>query len=65
MKIPKKEELLKLQAQYKTDRKIGEALGGVPEYLVAYWRRKKNIGRYSRPKYSKAQIRDLWEGDFL
>ena len=61
MKIPRKEELLKLQAQYKTDKKIGEALGGVPEYLVAYWRRKKNIGRYSLSKYSKEQIKDLWE----
>lgn len=61
MKIPRKEELLKLQAQYRTDKKIGEALGGVPEYLVAYWRRKKNIGRYSLPKYSKEQIKDLWE----
>jgi 3-isopropylmalate/(R)-2-methylmalate dehydratase large subunit len=61
MKIPKKEELLKLQAQYKTDKKIGEVLGGVPEYLVAYWRRKKGVGRYSRPKYSKEQIKDLWE----
>ena len=61
MKIPRKEELLKLQAQYKSDRKIGEALGGVPEYLVAYWRRKKGINRYSRPKYSKQQIKDIWE----
>jgi 3-isopropylmalate/(R)-2-methylmalate dehydratase large subunit len=61
MRIPKKEELLKLQARYKTDRKIGEALGGVPEYLVAYWRRKKGIGRYSLPKYTKEQIKDLWE----
>jgi 3-isopropylmalate/(R)-2-methylmalate dehydratase large subunit len=61
MKIPRKEELLKLQAQYKTDKKIGEALGGVPEYLVAYWRRKKNIGRYSLPKYSRERIKDLWE----
>ncbi|MFQ6032614.1 MAG: 3-isopropylmalate dehydratase large subunit, partial [Candidatus Zixiibacteriota bacterium] len=61
MKIPKKEELLKLQAQYRTDKKIGEALGGVPEYLVAYWRRKKKIGRYSLPKYSKEKIKDLWE----
>jgi 3-isopropylmalate/(R)-2-methylmalate dehydratase large subunit len=61
MKIPRKEELLKLQAQYKTDKKIGEALGEVPEYLVAYWRRKKNIGRYSLPKYSRERIKDLWE----
>ncbi len=61
MKIPRKEELLKLQEKYKTDKKIGEALGGVPEYLVAYWRRKKNIGRYSFPKYSREEIKDLWE----
>ncbi len=61
MKIPRKEELLKLQAQYRTDKRIGEALGGVPEYLVAYWRRKKRIGRYSFPKYPKEQIKDLWE----
>ncbi len=61
MKIPRKEELLSLQARYKTDEKIGEALGGVPAYLVAYWRRKKNIGRYSRPKYSKQEIKELWE----
>ncbi|MFH1336199.1 MAG: 3-isopropylmalate dehydratase large subunit [Candidatus Zixiibacteriota bacterium] len=61
MKIPRKEELLKLQEKYKTDKKIGEALGGVPEYLVAYWRRKKKIGRYAFPKYSKEEIKDLWE----
>ncbi len=61
MKIPKKEELLRLQAQYRSDKKIGEALGGVPEYLVAYWRRKKKIGRFSLLKYSKEKIKDLWE----
>ncbi len=61
MRIPRKEELLELQAKYRTDKKIGEALGGVPEYLVGYWRRKKGIGRYSLPKYSKEQIRELWE----
>jgi 3-isopropylmalate/(R)-2-methylmalate dehydratase large subunit len=61
MKIPTKEELLKLQAQYRTDKKIGEALGGVPEYLVAYWRRKKKIGQYSNLKYSFREINDLWE----
>ena len=61
MKIPRKEELLKLQAKYRTDKKIGEALGGVPEYLVAYWRRKKKIGRYSLSKYSLVEIKDLWE----
>lgn len=66
MKIPKKEELLKLQAQYKTDKKIGEVLG-VPVYLVAYWRRKKNIPKYSLSKYSFERIQDLWEthGDDL
>jgi 3-isopropylmalate/(R)-2-methylmalate dehydratase large subunit len=61
MKIPRKEELIRLQAEYKTDKKIGEALGGIPEYLVAYWRRKKNIGRYSLAKYSRERIKDLWE----
>lgn len=61
MKIPRKEELIRLQAEYKTDKKIGEALGGIPEYLVAYWRRKKNIGRYSLPKYSRERVKDLWE----
>ncbi len=61
MKIPKKEELLKLQAQYRTDKRIGEALGGVPENLVAYWRRKKRIGRYSLPKYGLEKIKELWE----
>jgi 3-isopropylmalate/(R)-2-methylmalate dehydratase large subunit len=60
MKIPKKEELLKLQAQYKTDKKIADALG-VPTYLVTYWRRKKRIEKYSLPKYGEKLIRDLWE----
>jgi len=60
MKIPRKEELLKLQAQYKTDRKIGQVLG-VPAYLVAYWRRKKKIPKYSLPKYSLEKIKELWE----
>ncbi len=61
MRIPKKKELLRLQEQYKTDKRIGEALGGVPEYLVAYWRRKKGIGKYAFPKYSQEVIGDLWE----
>lgn len=61
MKIPKKEELLRLQAQYRTDKKIGEALGGIPEYLVAYWRKKKKIGKYALAKYTKEKIKDLWE----
>lgn len=60
MKIPRKEELLKLQAQYKTDRKIGQVLGA-PAYLVAYWRRKKKIPKYSLPKYGFEKIKELWE----
>ena len=66
MRVPKKEELIKLQAQYKTDRKIGEVLGA-PAYLVAYWRRKKKILKYALPKYSFERIKELWEihGDDL
>ncbi len=60
-KIPTKAELLQLQKLYKTDEKIGERLGGVPSYLVAYWRRKKNIPKYSLPKFSETEIRNLWE----
>ena len=60
MKIPKKEELLRLQAKYKTDKKIAQVLH-VPEYLVAYWRRKKRIGKYTLCKYSFELIKDLWE----
>jgi 3-isopropylmalate/(R)-2-methylmalate dehydratase large subunit len=60
MRIPRKEELLKLQAQYKTDRKIGQVLGA-PAYLVAYWRRKKKIPKYSLPKYGFEKIKELWE----
>ncbi|MBU0982748.1 MAG: hypothetical protein KKA42_02690, partial [candidate division Zixibacteria bacterium] len=60
-KIPTKTELLQLQKLYKTDEKIGERLGGVPSYLVAYWRRKKNIPKYSLPKFSEQEIRNLWE----
>ena len=60
MRIPKKEDLLKLQAKYKTDKKIAEAIG-VPEYLVAYWRKKKRIEKYSLPKYTQKLIQDLWE----
>ena len=59
--IPTKAELLRLQKLYKTDERIGERLGGVPAYLVAYWRRKKNIPKYSLPKFSEAEIRNLWE----
>jgi len=61
MKMPTKDELLRLQEIYRTDKKIGEALGGVPEYLVAYWRRKKGISKPTFAKYSEAQIRELWE----
>jgi len=59
--IPTKTELLQLQKLYKTDERIGERLGGVPAYLVAYWRRKKNIPKYSLPKFSESEIRNLWE----
>jgi 3-isopropylmalate/(R)-2-methylmalate dehydratase large subunit len=61
MRMPTKEELLRLQKNYRTDKKIGEALGGIPEYLVAYWRRKKGIPKPSFAKYSEAQVRELWE----
>lgn len=60
MKSPKKTELLRLQSLYHTDARIAEALA-VPEYLVAYWRRKKGLPRYSAPKFSKEQIVELWE----
>jgi len=59
--MPTKAELLQLQKLYKTDEKIGERLGGVPAYLVAYWRRKKNIPKYSLPKFSESEVRNLWE----
>jgi 3-isopropylmalate/(R)-2-methylmalate dehydratase large subunit len=61
MKIPKKKELLRLQAKYRTDKKIGQALGGVPAHLVAYWRKKKKIPDCDLPKYSQKQIKTLWE----
>lgn len=61
MRIPRKAELLRLQAIYKTDARIAEALGGIQEYLVAYWRRKKGIGRHSSVKFSQQQIGELWE----
>jgi len=60
-KIPTKAELLQLQKLYKTDEKIGERLGGTPAYLVAYWRRKKGVPKYSLPKFSEAEVRNLWE----
>lgn len=60
-KIPTKAELIQLQKLYRTDEKIGERLGGVPAYLIAYWRRKKNVPRHSLPKFSESEIRNLWE----
>jgi hypothetical protein len=60
-RIPTKQELLQLQKLYKTDKRIGQALGSVPENLVAYWRRKKGIGRSIFPKYSLLEIKELWE----
>ncbi len=60
-KMPTKAELIQLQKLYKTDERIGERLGGVPAYLVAYWRRKKNVPRHSLPKFSESEIRNLWE----
>jgi len=60
-KMPTKAELIQLQKIYKTDKKIGERLGGVPAYLVAYWRRKKNVPKHSLPKFSEKEIKDLWE----
>jgi len=59
--MPTKSELIRLQKLYKTDEKIGERLGGVPAYLIAYWRRKKNVPKHSLPKFSEKEIRDLWE----
>ncbi len=59
--MPTKAELVQLQKLYKTDEKIGERLGGVPPYLVAYWRRKKNVPRHSQPKFSESEVRTLWE----
>ncbi len=59
--VPTKGDLLQLQKLYKTDEKIGERLGGVPAYLVAYWRRKKNIPKHSLPKFSEGEVRNLWE----
>lgn len=60
-RIPTKAELIQLQKLYRTDEKIGERLGGVPAYLVAYWRRKKGVPKHSQPKFSEKEIRDLWE----
>lgn len=52
---------MQLQKLYKTDEKIGERLGGVPAYLVAYWRRKKNVAKHAQPKFSEAEVKNLWE----
>jgi homoaconitase/3-isopropylmalate dehydratase large subunit len=60
-RMPTKAELVQLQKLYRTDEKIGERLGGVPAYLVAYWRRKKGVPKHSQPKFSEKEIRDLWE----
>ena len=60
-KMPTKAELIQLQKLYRTDEKIGERLGGVPAYLVAYWRRKKGIPKHSVPKFSEKEVRSLWE----
>jgi hypothetical protein len=61
MRIPRKTELIRLQALYKTDARIAEALGGIPEYLVTYWRRKKKIPRHTSTKFTQQQIQELWE----
>ncbi len=60
-RIPSKQELLQLQKLYRTDKKIGQALGGVSEQLIAYWRRKKGVGKSVFPKYSFMEIKELWE----
>lgn len=61
-RIPTKGELLRLQKLYRTDKKMAEVLGGeVTEQLVAYWRRKKGIARYSFPKFSEKDIQDAWD----
>jgi len=61
-RIPTKAELLRLQKLYRTDRRIAEALGGdVTEHLVAYWRRKKGVARYSFPKFSEKEILEVWD----
>ncbi len=59
MRVPRKSELERLQGLYKTDAKIAEVLN-VQEYLVAYWRRKKRIARFSAPKFSFQQISEMW-----
>ncbi|HSH00397.1 MAG TPA: aconitase family protein [candidate division Zixibacteria bacterium] len=60
-RIPTKKELERLQKLYKTDERIAERLGNVPVYLVAYWRRKRNVATFSAPKFSEQEINTLWE----
>ena len=60
-KIPTKAELIQLQKLYKTDEKIAERLGNITPQLVAYWRRKKNVPKHSFPKFSKEEVREIWE----
>ncbi len=61
-RIPTKGDLLRLQKLYRTDKRIAEVLGnGVTEHLVAYWRRKKGIPKYSFPKFSENDIREVWD----
>jgi len=51
-----------LQKLYRTDKRIAEVLGnGVNEHLVAYWRRKKGVAKYSFPKFSENEIREVWD----
>jgi len=61
-RIPTKGELLRLQKLYRTDQRIADVLGGeVTEQLVAYWRRKKGVARYSFPKFSEREIQEVWD----
>ncbi len=61
-RIPTKAELLRLQKLYRTDKKIAEAMGsGVTDHLVAYWRRKKGIAKYSFPKFAQQEIQEMWD----
>ncbi len=61
-RIPTKGELLRLQKLYRSDKRIAEILGGdVTEQLVAYWRRKKGIVRYTFPKFSEKDIQEAWD----
>jgi homoaconitase/3-isopropylmalate dehydratase large subunit len=61
-RMPTKQELLRLQKLYRTDKRIADVLGnGVTEQLVAYWRRKKGIANYSFPKFSPKEIQEVWD----